>query len=282
MDLPLNVIKIPCPDYFSLDQIFDCGQAFRFTKREDGSYRGVVFGRAARFEVKDGELITTCGGPDCPDSLWRRYFDIDRDYGAIRAAFSRDPVLARAMDYGRGIRILRQDLWEMLITFILSQNNNIPRIRSLVESLCRAYGEKIEFMGDEFYTFPTAERIAADPSALYDIRCGYRAPYIEKTAALVAGGGYSLEELEKMSTPDARRDLLTLTGIGPKVADCILLFGMGRFDAFPVDVWMKRAISLLYNAEKFDPAVFGGSCGVAQQYLFYYARGMSLGKERTK
>ncbi|MBQ9980347.1 MAG: DNA-3-methyladenine glycosylase 2 family protein [Oscillospiraceae bacterium] len=178
-----------------------------------------------------------------------------------------------ACDFGKGIRILNQDSWEALCSFIISQCNNIPRIKGIINVLCEQWGKAIEFEGRRFYTFPGAEIIAAlDESDLSPLRCGYRAEYIIKAARAVAGGEIDLEALKKCSDGEALSALKSLRGVGDKVANCVLLFGLHKLDSFPVDVWIRRTVREKYG-RGFDPAAaFGQYAGIAQQYMFYYAR----------
>lgn len=263
-----------------LAQIFDCGQAFRFVQQGDG-YTGVALGRVLHVSMRGTSLVladTTCKEAE---RLWLPYFDLERDYAAIQTHFAHDPVMQRVMDFGQGIRLLRQPAWEMLVTFLFSQRNNIPRIRSLVEGLCAVCGKKLSYGGREYFDFPTPEQVVqAGLDALAPVRAGYRAPYVYDAACRVAAGEFCLEEVAQLPTAEARKKLMQLKGVGVKVADCILLFGYGRFDAFPVDVWMERAIRVLYDRQDFHPEQFGSYCGIAQQYLFYYARQNGVGKER--
>jgi len=173
-----------------------------------------------------------------------------------------------------GIRILRQDKWEALCSFIISQNNHIPRIKKIVESLCSLFGKPIEVDGRLYYSFPTAETLCKlNESDLAPLRCGYRADYILSAARAVADGSLDLDAISQSSIPDARKELLKIRGVGNKVADCVLLFGLGLLDSFPVDVWMKRALSEHFSPD-FDPAVFSPYAGIAQQYIFHYVRSL--------
>lgn len=254
---------------FDPERIFECGQCFRFNRDERGDYTGVAMGRALRVR-RAGESIYISGGIDDFENVWRDYFDMDRDYADIRASLAIDPYMEAATVFGAGIRILRQDRWEALCSFIISQCNNIPRIKKIIERLCQSYGETIEFDGKTYYTFPTAARIAA-LSALDGIGSGYRAPYILNAARAVASGELDLAALACSDYDTALKALLRLNGVGKKVANCVILFGLQMLSAFPIDVWIKKAISGQYGGD-FDPEIFGEYAGVAQQYIFYFAR----------
>lgn len=252
---------------FLPDEIFDCGQCFRWEKAEDGSWSGIAHGRRLTVSLRGDEL--TLRGTDRAgfDSLWRDYFDLGRDYGAVKEFLSADPVLREAAAYSPGIRILRQEPWETLCSFIISQNNNIPRIKGIISRLCENFGKDL----GGAYSFPSAETLAGlDESDLAPLRCGFRARYILDAARRVAGGEVDLGGLSDIPLSDAHAALESITGVGPKVADCTLLFGCGRLECFPVDVWMKRILARYYPGgfpEKY--LVYGG---IAQQYLFNLAR----------
>ncbi len=256
---------------FDLDQIFDCGQCFRFEKTE-GVYTGVALGRRLSLRQDRDTVILYDTTPEEFESKWRSYFDLDRDYVEIIRALSFDTRIRNAVEKTGGIRILRQDGWETLCSFIISQNNNIPRIKKIITSLCVLLGEAI---GDGIYTFPTAQKIAgAGVQALAPINSGYRAAYIYDAAKKVSEGVIDLEELPNLSYPEAKEKIKTIKGVGEKVADCVLLFGFGFLEAFPKDVWVKRVIQNYYS-DDFTPEYFGKYAGIAQQYLFYYERSFS-------
>ena len=251
-----------------LSETLDCGQCFRWRQQEDGSYRGVVRGRSVRASRDDGRLILD-GADEADRELWADYFDLSRDYGAIRSRLAAlHPVMAEAAQYAPGIRILRQEPFEALISFIISQNNNIKRIAGIIDRLCGGFGEPI---GGGEYAFPTAERLAAlEPDDLAPIRAGFRHRYIIDAARRVASGDVDLEAIRLMPYREAQAQLMRITGVGVKVADCVLLYGLHRLDSFPLDVWMKRAMATLFDG--MEPSAFGECAGVAQQYIFHYAR----------
>lgn len=269
---------------FDADHTFDCGQCFRWNKEEDGSYTGIVGNRAVNIKVENGNVeIDNCSESDYK-TIWSEYLDMERDYGAIKKMLSEhDPVMAKAVEYGGGIRLLHQDPWETVISFIISQNSNIPRIKKCIESLCSNFGESLgEYRGIERFSFPTAQKLAS--LTLEDLavcRLGYRDKYILETARSVAADdGKTLGKARDMTFEDAEKYIRSLHGVGPKVANCILLFGLLKYESFPLDVWMKRIMSGLYGFAENDMKGmaayarehFGEYSGFAQQYLFYYAR----------
>ena len=265
-----NVIIKSCRN-FDLDQVFDCGQCFRFEKT-DGIFHGVALGRQLTLKQDGDTVILYSTTLDEFNDKWRQYFDLDRDYAEVIRELSFDEQLRIAAEKTGGIRILRQDGWETLCSFIISQNNNIPRIKKIIASLCKLLGESI---GDDVYTFPSAERVAAaGVEGLAPIKSGFRVKYIYDAAKKVSEGVVDLEAISKMSYTEAKEKLKTIKGVGEKVADCVLLFGYGFYEAFPRDVWVKRVIGSYYG-DDFTPDYFGKNAGIAQQYLFYYERNFS-------
>lgn len=264
--------KIKLCDAKSLDIVktFECGQCFRWNADENGVYRGVASDFYAEVEVVDGSVYITS---DAGENFWRDYFDLSTDYEEISAAFTGE-YLETCREFGCGIRILRQDSWEALCSFIISQCNNISRIKGIVEKLCKGFGEEIKVGDNVYYSFPTAERVAQlTVEELAPLRSGYRAEYIIIAAKAVAEGRLDLDKLKTVNYRDAIKELRTLRGIGEKVANCVVLFGLSHMEAFPVDVWMKRALKENFPAD-FDPETLGPYAGLAQQYIFYYARSM--------
>ena len=264
---------------FSLHETFGCGQAFRWRENPDGTFSGVVHGCLATASVVRDELHIGVQAGKVPErEYWRRYFALDTDYRSLQGAFSKDATLAKCVAFAPGIRVLRQDFFEMLVTFIVSQNNNIPRIGKIIEGLCDAFGEELGAGPDGIvrHAFPTAEKIASlTPDDLAPLRAGYRVPFILAASEAFAGNGGKIESLRAMDTASARAELLKLHGVGPKVADCVLLFGMGRFESFPVDVWIRRAMGELFPNGLPDCA--SAFAGIAQQYIFNYARAVKVG-----
>ncbi len=272
---------------FHPDHTFDNGQCFRWNREADGSYTGVARGRVVNVGYRGERLTIDNAPPGEFETVWKDYLDLDRDYGALKRMFSeKDATMREAIAYGGGMRILRQDQWETLISFILSQNNNIARIKKCVEALCAAHGKPIGiYRGRPYYAFPSPEQLAVlSPGELDVCRLGYRAKYIVETAKQIAAdGGRTLCGLEKAPSEEAWEYLLSLSGVGPKVANCIMLFSMGKYERFPLDVWIKRIMHQAYHIEEgnvkkmqeYAASHFGKYGGIAQQYLFYYAREIS-------
>ena len=246
----------------ALGQTLDCGQSFRWNCLPDGTWEGMACGRYLHITEENLPGVLR-------DGFWARYFDMGLDYGKIRADFcAMNPVLAEAAHYAPEIRILNQDPWEALCSFLLSQCNNIKRIKGLVARLCAAYGRPVDGM---HRAFPTAESLArAGESQLRAVGCGFRAPYVSAAARRAAEGKIDWDALRCLPLDEARGRLTELPGVGPKVADCALLYGLHRLDAFPMDVWMTRAMRELFPGR--NPAEFGPYAGIAQQYLFHYSR----------
>lgn len=254
----------------NIKKTLECGQCFRWRMNEDGSFTGVALTKVARIWEENGIVFIDADERDLP--MWRDYFDLETDYEKAGGNFSCCDYMDKCIDFGRGIRILRQDNWEALCSFIISQCNNIPRIMRIVETLCGEFGNPIEYNGEVFYSFPSAQKIAElDTKALAPLRAGYRAEYIINAAKAVSSGELSFDSLRALDTADARKKVMSLHGVGEKVANCFILFGLHRMDAFPIDVWMKRALKENFPKD-FDPAIFGEYAGLAQQYIFYYAR----------
>lgn len=257
-----------------LAQTFDCGQCFRFEPYGEGGYRGIAGRHAAQIHW-DGKVLAIDGSQEEPvteevfEVFWRRYLDLDRDYEAIYRSLVRrmGSVMRRCVRYSPGLRVLRQDPFEALISFILSQNNHVPRIKGIIRRLCR-FGEPL---GGEAFAFPTPERILSlTTEEMAELRCGWRDAYIRDAARRVVDGRLDLDRVALLPLSEARRELQTVRGIGPKVADCVLLYGLGRLEAFPLDVWMKRAMVSLFPNK--TPADFGRYAGIAQQVIFHYCR----------
>ena len=208
--------------------------------------------------------------------FWKNYLDTERDYSAIKKAVSTNTVMAEAVSFGHGIRILRQEFFETLISFIISQRSSIPKIKSSVEKLCRMCGEKIYFEDKTYYAFPTPEKIASlSEDDIRSIGVGYRAPYILRAARAVTDGILDENKLSGLTTQQARDELLKLYGVGDKVCDCVLLFSLAKYDLFPADVWIKRVMAEDFytdTAKKAGEELFGGYSGFAQQYLFYWKK----------
>ena len=254
---------------------FDCGQCFRWKRQSDESYLGIAGGRVTRISASGENVKIDCSEDDY-NLFWKNYLDIDRDYSLIKKEISTNSVMEDAVRFGYGIRLLRQDFFETLISFIISQRSSIPKIKSCVENLCRMCGEKITFENKTYYAFPAAEKIAAlSEDELRQTGVGYRAPYILRAARTFKDGLIDTDKLSSLNTEDARRELLKLYGVGDKVCDCVLLFSLAKYDLFPADVWIKRVMAedfYMDDAKKSGEALFGGYSGFAQQYLFYWKK----------
>lgn len=270
---------------FDPKHIFECGQAFRWTLEEDHSYTIVAFGKILNIKKEDHDIIFL--GTDIEDfnNIWYNYFDLGRDYTTIKKELSKDPILKEATEFGQGMRILNQDPFETIISFIVSANSHIPKIKKSIDLISRNYGEGID---DKYYRFPTAEALSkVDPKDIREIcKVGFRDVRIVETSKRIFNKEIDLNIIRDLNREDAKKALITLPGVGPKVADCILLFAFHKEDAFPVDVWVKRVMEYFYLKEEFSPKQieiygdqkFGKLAGYAQQYLFYYARELGLGK----
>lgn len=289
---------------FELKDIFECGQCFRWNKQEDGSYIGVIKNGVIQVKKekkickemngekeinKTKEIITFTGKCDGNfKEIVEEYFDLNRDYEKIKKQLENiDEYLKTSIEYGKGIRILNQDLWETIISFIISANNNIPRIKGIIERISQKYGNKIEWNGKKYYTFPTPEQLKdVTVQEFRNLGLGFRDIRLYETTQMILNKEVDLEKLRKNpNTQEVRNELLKLSGVGPKVADCILLFSdLKRFDVFPIDVWVRRVMNDLYikesdeskvskaKIEKLAEEKFGDLKGLAQQYLFYWRR----------
>lgn len=256
---------------FSLAKICDSGQCFRMENCGGGRYRLVALGRYLEAE-QDGDCITFDCAQDEFDLVWREYFDLATDYAEILASVDKeDAYLSAAAEYGRGIRILNQDLWEMIISFIVSQQNNIKRIRKCIRALCERYGERrISGSGIQYFDFPTPGSLAeASVDDLYACGLGYRSRYICRTADSICRGDPDLGKLRLMDYDTAKRELLRLCGVGVKVADCICLFALHQTDAFPRDTHINKVMASQYP-DGFPFERYGRYSGILQQYIFYY------------
>lgn len=273
---------------FELKDIFECGQCFRFNKQEDESYTGVVGNNVINVKKIDNEIHIKSVGQDNLEELIVNYFDLNRDYEQIKDKLSKiDENMQKSISYGKGIRILNQDLWETIISFIISANNNIPRIKGIIDRMSERYGKKIIFEGKEYYTFPTIDELSkASVEDLRALGLGFRDVRVYETTKMIKNKEVDLEQLKnEKDFNKVRNTLLTLPGVGPKVADCILLFStLKRWEAFPIDVWVRRVMNELYiknpdetkvkkeEIEKIAYEKFGNLAGIAQQYLFYWKR----------
>lgn len=267
-----NNIYISGISDFDLPQTLDCGQAFRWEEASGGRWKGVAYNKYLELEkLSDGTIVLYNTSEEDFNNIWCDYFDLNRDYGEIIDAISGNEILKAAASFGGGIRVLNQEPWETLCSFIISQNNNIKRIKGIIARLCENFGED---MGG-YYSFPTAQKIASlTLEDLSVLRSGFRAKYILDAAIKVANGEIDLLNLKNMAVDDARCELMKIKGVGPKVADCALLFSHRHIAAFPKDVWIKRALEVLFGGELPKEAI--PYAGIVQQYIFFYARETKL------
>lgn len=262
---------------FNLKNTFMNGQCFRFDPYKKG-YLGIAKGKVIYLEDSGGTFLIDGVTEKEFDEIFVPYFDLNRDYEKIAQNFQKEENLEKAIEYGKGMKILKQDLWETLISFIISQNNNITRIKNIIARLSMKYGTPVEYDNTVFYLFPTAQQLKDVKKEDYMLLgCGYRADYLEAT---VKEWLINEPDFSNLSYNEAREKLLSFKGVGPKVANCILLFGLNYLNAFPVDTWIKKVMESLYlkrsatnvEIENFAKKAFKDYAGIAQQYLFYYGR----------
>ncbi len=272
---------------FEPRHIFECGQCFRWNIQEDGSYTGVFKGNVLNVKKENNKIIFKGMCEDNIINIVNDYFDLDTNYEQIKEKLSKiDNYLKQSIEFGNGIRILNQDLWETIISFIISANNNIPRIKGIIERISKKYGNEIIWNNQKYYTFPTPESLnRATVEELRTLGLGFRDKRVYDTTKMIINGEVTLEELKnEKDTNKLREKLLTLPGVGPKVADCIMLFGLKRFEVFPIDVWVRRVMNELYIKNEDETKVnkkeienlaiqkYDKLAGLAQQYLFYWKR----------
>ncbi len=262
-----NGIILKGVECLSLPLTLDCGEAFRWAEQEDGSWSGVAYGKYLNIKEENGNFILKDTSLEDFENVWRNYFDLDRDYAAICAKLKEDELVRETIDEYYGIRILNQEPWEALVSFVISQQNNIKRIKGIIKRLCDTYGEKI---CDGWHAFPTSKTLSKLSVEDFEaIGLGYRAKYVKKLADDVESGVIDLAAIKAMDLDDAKKTLLSIYGVGEKVANCALLFGFQFIRCFPVDVWMKRVLQYYPDGL---PECFSGYEGIAQQYLFHWAR----------
>lgn len=246
----------------------DCGQAFRWKCDEQGVWHGVAHKKLLEvYQDGDSVVLKNTDKSDF-EKIWSGYFDLERDYKTLCESFCKDESLSNAVGFCPGIRVLRQEPWEALCSFIISQNNNIPRIKGIIERLCELLGDEI---GEGIYSFPEPQAIVnTGVEGLAPIRAGFRAKYIYDAACKVVNGEIDFEKIAALDLEQAQQELMKIKGVGPKVASCVLLYGFARSDSFPVDVWVKRIMQELYPDGL--PECVKGNEGIAQQYLFHWRR----------
>ncbi|MDU7212965.1 DNA-3-methyladenine glycosylase family protein [Clostridium sp.] len=268
---------------FNIKQILECGQCFRWEKVGELNYIGVAHGRVIEVIQEDDKVTILNTNEEDFNNIWLDYFDLKRDYSEIKAGLAHDEILGKSVEYGYGIRLLNQEHFELLISFIISARNSIPSIMKTIKKISEKWGTPIEYKGNTYYTFPTPEQLKdATEEEIKETGASFRSKYIVDTIAKVNENSYDfdLERISKLNTDECHVALQNFKGVGSKVADCIMLFSMRKYSAFPVDVWVKRAMIFFYGAEDaslnkiriFARDKFGELAGFAQQYLFYYAR----------
>lgn len=286
-----NGIKIENVKNFEPKHIFECGQCFRWEKQPSGSYIGVAYGKVIEV-LKDGfDIIIYNTTKQEFEDLWCEYFDLCRDYSEIKNKLSEDEILKKSIEYGYGIRLLKQEPFEIIISFIISANNRIPMIKRAIKNISKKWGDAIDYKGDVYYAFPTINQLSkATEEELEQCGTGFRGKYIKDTVDKIYESSneanekylkdFDINYIKNQIDDLCHNGLKNFKGIGPKVADCIMLFSMEKYSAFPVDVWVKRAMQHFYLApdvslnkiRQFGREKFGDLSGFAQQYLFYYAR----------
>lgn len=276
---------------FELPHIFDCGQCFRWNREENGNYIGVAFGKVIEVQKRNKDILLYNISQEDFKDIWGDYFDLYRDYDEIKSLLGKDPILKKAVDFGKGIRLLKQDPFELIVSFIISANNRIPMIKKAIRNISQKWGDSIKYRGKIYYSFPKIENLKnATMEELAACGTGFRNKYIVNTVQNIYYKGtknrqdydesYDIDWIKMQEDQVCHEKLQKFMGIGPKVADCIMLFSMQKYSAFPVDVWVKRAMNHFYLApdvslkkiRNFGINKFGQLSGFAQQYLFYYAR----------
>ncbi len=284
-----NKIIIEDMKDFNICHIFDCGQCFRWNKEEDNTYTGVVGDKVINVGQVGSTVVFNNVNAEDYDNVIKNYFDLNTDYKEIKNSINTDEIINKAIEFGYGIRILNQDEWETMISFMISANNRIPMIKKVIENLSISFGDFIcNYKGKDYYSFPTAEQLSnASLEKIQDCKAGFRASRIKDAATRFLKEKDIIYNIKNTSYDEGLNYLKTYCGIGDKVANCVLLFSMKQFDTFPVDVWVRRVMQTLYvdrntndkEIRKFAENKFGSLSGYAQQYLFYYARELNIGKD---
>lgn len=272
---------------FCMKHIFECGQCFRWNKEDDGSYTGVIKDAVLNVNQIDNTIIFKGISEKDLKDIVIEYFDINHNYEELKEKLSKiDDFMKESIEFGEGIRILNQDLWECIISFIISANNNIPRIKKIIDAISKKYGKKVVWNNKEFYLFPTVEELSkATVEELRSLGTGFRDKRIYDTTQKIYNKEINLEEIKNMQdSKEIEEELLKLDGVGPKVANCIMLFSLKRYDVFPIDVWVRRVMNDLYIHKEKEEQVnkkelqnlanekYKDLAGIAQQYLFYWRR----------
>lgn len=281
-----NNVAIENVKDFNSVHIFECGQCFRWFRKDDGSYNGVAGGKVVNVSYFKGKLIIKNSKIQDVIDFWFDYFDLGRDYTEIKVILSKDEIMKKAIEFGWGIRLLKQDIWETLVSFVISANNRIPMIMKVVASISKEYGKELIYDNHSYYSFPEVNKISGSSIKQLEVcKAGFRCKYISLTSQFVEEGVIDLYGLKNIPTDNAREALMKLPGVGPKVADCVLLYSGTKYNVFPTDVWVKRVMEELYfkreasfkEIQEFSKEKFGEFSGIAQQYLFYYARENKIG-----
>jgi len=287
----INAVIVNGVRNFELPHIFDCGQCFRWNRKENGNYIGVAYGKVIEIEKKDDNIIIYNINKNEFNDIWAKYFDLYRDYSDIKNILSKDELLKKSIDFGHGIRLLNQEPFEIILSFIISANNRIPMIKKAINKISEKWGKKLEYNGETYYAFPTLDVLHnVTEQELESCGTGFRAKYLKDTIDKIYNSRdknleqydekFDVKLIENLDDDMCHKKLQNFMGVGPKVADCIMLFSMGKYSAFPVDVWVKRAMQHFYLApdvslkkiRDFGRDKFKDLSGFAQQYLFYYAR----------
>ena len=276
-----NYVVLEGVKNFNIKQVVECGQCFRWKKVTDSNYIGVAYGRVIEV-VQEGDKVQILNTTEEDfKNIWQDYFDFNRDYSEVKDKLIDDELLKKSMEFGYGVRVLNQEPFEILISFIISARNSIPVISKTINNISKKYGTKLQYKGEDYYTFPTIEQLSiATEDDIRETGASFRSKYIVDTVRRLKDGELSLEEIMALNDDECHTKLQEFKGVGAKVADCVMLFSMKKTSAFPVDVWVKRAMIYFYDAKDsslnkiriFARDRFGELSGFAQQYLFYYAR----------
>ncbi len=280
----MKIYETKVDEFFDLDKIL-YGQCFRWKKQDDGKFIGVIENNVIKIWQDKDKIYYYAYNNENIDKIIYNYFDLGTDYKKIILDIKKkcnNKFLNEIIDYSKGTRILNQSMFEIVISYIFSSSNNIPRIEGSIEKLSSLYGKKVIFEDKEYYLFPKIDNLKGIKEDRYkeEIRIGYRAPYVEKTVKKLLSKEYDLKEISNLNTNDARNKLLQLEGVGPKVADCILLFSMNKKDVFPVDTWINKVMKLYSNNENINKKEianliskdFGEYSGIINHYMFYWGR----------